>query len=118
MESIYTELALYGSKNECARTDNVYFTMAEVWDGTVSLRDSQCTQEFPSSVFSLYKNTAFGIAFAYQPVPLLFNKIFSKSKQQILFFSPTPDFFPSLCDSQLHRLLIPAIPTVTKCSVQ
>ena len=29
MESIYTELALYGSKNECART--------EVCDGTVSL---------------------------------------------------------------------------------
>ena len=23
MESIYTKLALYGSKNECARTDNV-----------------------------------------------------------------------------------------------
>ena len=24
MESIYTDLALYGSKNECARTDTVF----------------------------------------------------------------------------------------------
>ena len=24
MESIYTELVLYGCKNECARTDNVF----------------------------------------------------------------------------------------------
>ena len=37
MESIYTELALYGSKNECARTDNVIFPISEVCDGTVSL---------------------------------------------------------------------------------
>ena len=37
MESIYTELALYGSKNECARTDNVYFPISEVCDGMVSL---------------------------------------------------------------------------------
>ena len=37
MESIYTELALYGSKNECVRTDNVFSPMSEVCDGTVSL---------------------------------------------------------------------------------
>ena len=37
MESICTELALYGSKNECARTDNVYFSISEVGDGRVSL---------------------------------------------------------------------------------
>ena len=37
MESIYTELALYGSKNECARTDNVFFLISEVGEGTVSL---------------------------------------------------------------------------------
>ena len=37
MESIYTELALYGSKNECARTDNVFSPISEVRDGTVSL---------------------------------------------------------------------------------
>ena len=37
MESIYTELALYGSKIECARTDNVFFLISEVFDGTVSL---------------------------------------------------------------------------------
>ena len=38
MESIFTELAVYGSKNECARTDNVFSPIAEVCDGTVSLR--------------------------------------------------------------------------------
>ena len=37
MESIYTELALYGSKKECARTDNVFSPISEVWNGTVSL---------------------------------------------------------------------------------
>ena len=37
MESIYTELALYGSKNECAKTDNVSFPISEVCDGMVSL---------------------------------------------------------------------------------
>ena len=37
MESIYTELALYGSKNECARTDTVFLPISEVCNGTVSL---------------------------------------------------------------------------------
>ena len=37
MESIYTELALYGGKNECVRTDNVYFPISDVCDGMVSL---------------------------------------------------------------------------------
>ena len=37
MESIYTQLALYGSNNECARTENVFFPISEVCDGTVSL---------------------------------------------------------------------------------
>ena len=37
MESIYTELALYASKNVCARTDNVFFVISEVCDCTVSL---------------------------------------------------------------------------------
>ena len=37
MESIYTELALYGSKNEGARTDTVFLPISEVCDGTVSL---------------------------------------------------------------------------------
>ena len=35
MESMHTELALYGNKNECARTDNVLFPISEVCDGTV-----------------------------------------------------------------------------------
>ena len=37
MESIHTKLALYGSKNECARTDNVFSPISEVCDGMVSL---------------------------------------------------------------------------------
>ena len=37
MESIYTELALYSSKNECARTNTVFWPIAEVCDGKVSL---------------------------------------------------------------------------------
>ena len=40
MESIYTELALYGSKNECAMTDNVFSPISEVCDGKVSLGKS------------------------------------------------------------------------------
>ena len=37
MESIYSELTLYGIKNECERTDNVLFPISEFCDGTVSL---------------------------------------------------------------------------------
>ena len=37
MESIYTELAFYGNKNLCAKTDNVFSLISEVCDGTVSL---------------------------------------------------------------------------------
>ena len=37
MESIHNEFALYGSKNECPRTDNVFFSISEVCNGTVSL---------------------------------------------------------------------------------
>ena len=39
MESIYTELALYGSKNECARTNTVFLLISQVCEGTVSLND-------------------------------------------------------------------------------
>ena len=37
MEIICTELALYGNKNECGRTDTVFLHISEVCDGTVSL---------------------------------------------------------------------------------
>ena len=37
MESIYTELALYGSTNKCARTDTVFLPISEVCNGTASL---------------------------------------------------------------------------------
>ena len=36
MESIYIELALYGIKNECARTDTVFLPISEVCNDTVS----------------------------------------------------------------------------------
>ena len=38
MESIYLELALYGSKNECTKTDIVFFPISAVWEGMVSLQ--------------------------------------------------------------------------------
>ena len=38
MKSIHPELALYGGKIECARTDNAFFPISEVYDGTASLR--------------------------------------------------------------------------------
>ena len=37
MESVYTKLALFGTKKECARTDNVFSPISEVCNGTVSL---------------------------------------------------------------------------------
>ena len=37
MESIFTAIALYGSKEECARTDNVLSHISEVCDATASL---------------------------------------------------------------------------------
>ena len=37
MKSKYPELALYGGKIKCARTDNAFFPTPEVCDGTVSL---------------------------------------------------------------------------------
>ena len=37
MESLYTEFSLFGSKTECARTDDVFSPISEVCDGTVSL---------------------------------------------------------------------------------
>ena len=40
MESIYPELALCGSKNECARTNTVFFPISGVSDGTVSLKEN------------------------------------------------------------------------------
>ena len=37
MKSIYPELALYEGKIEGARTDNAFYPISEVCDGTVSL---------------------------------------------------------------------------------
>ena len=47
MESIFTKLALYGSKNEYARTDNVFSPISEVCDGTVSLTTFLKTETGP-----------------------------------------------------------------------
>ena len=53
MESIYTELALYGSKNECARTDTVFLPIAEVCNGTVSLSYSKSVKEENIHLFKI-----------------------------------------------------------------
>ena len=37
MESTFTELALYGSQNECAKIDDSFFLISEFCNGTVSL---------------------------------------------------------------------------------
>ena len=37
LQSIYTELAVYGSKNEDATTDNAFSPISEICNGTVSL---------------------------------------------------------------------------------
>ena len=39
MEIIYPKLALCGSKNECAKTDNVFLPISKVSEGTVSLTE-------------------------------------------------------------------------------
>ena len=39
MESKYQELVLCVSKNDCARTDTVFFPMSEVSKGMVSLEN-------------------------------------------------------------------------------
>ena len=41
MASMYTELVLYGSKNECARTDTVFLPISEVCNSKVSLGNEQ-----------------------------------------------------------------------------
>ena len=54
MESTYTKLALYGSKNMCARTDNVFFShISEVCNGTVSLTESTKNTESTESTESI-----------------------------------------------------------------
>jgi hypothetical protein len=39
MDSIYPELALYGSKNECARTATVFFPVSQVCARGVTLTE-------------------------------------------------------------------------------
>ena len=46
MESIHTELALYGSKNECARSATVFLPISVVCDGMVSLEDFNISDIF------------------------------------------------------------------------
>ena len=41
VESIYTELALYWSKDESARTNNVFLPISEVCNGMVSLAEKK-----------------------------------------------------------------------------
>ena len=52
MEIIFTEVALYESKNECARNDNVFSPISEVCDGMVSL-SNQIQSNVYKCVFKL-----------------------------------------------------------------
>ena len=52
MESIYTKLALYWSKKECAKTDNVFSPISEVCNVTVSL----LMEIFKATKFFFYKH--------------------------------------------------------------
>ena len=45
MESIYTDLALYDSKNECFRNDAVFLRISQVCDGAVSFEESPIIQK-------------------------------------------------------------------------
>ena len=55
MESLYPELNLCGITKECARTDTVFFPIAEVSEGTVSLAmqrgEMQCSAVQNSVVY-------------------------------------------------------------------
>ena len=64
MKSIYTKLALYGINNFCAKTDNVFFPISEVCDGTVSLSTLKALHKTTCSI-SLKKNN-FSLPLAFQ----------------------------------------------------
>ena len=71
MESIYTELALYDSKNECARSDTVFLPISEVCHGKVSLEpmppgsspsEKEWHQFFSSRILFFSKQAIFQIS--------------------------------------------------------
>ena len=57
MESMYTELALYGINNECAQTVTVFLLISEVFDGTVSLYINNIENEFELDIFIFAHDT-------------------------------------------------------------
>ena len=57
MESIYPKLALCGRKNECARTDTVFFHIYEVSKVTVSLGRTRGMAFF--LLFSSFSSSSF-----------------------------------------------------------
>ena len=62
MESIYTELALYGSTNKCARTDTVFLPISEVCNGTVSLttmKETSMSHDYMQMVHALTKSIGY-----------------------------------------------------------
>ena len=63
MESTYTKLAHYGSKNECGRTDNVFSPISEICNGTVSL----ITQKLQKNSFRGVKyNVQYNVQYSVQ----------------------------------------------------
>ena len=48
-KGIYPELALYGSKNECARTDTVFFPISQVCTRGVTLNEDTVVRKAPAA---------------------------------------------------------------------
>ena len=82
MASLYTELALYSSKNDHARTDTVFLPISEVCDGTVSLATTQGT---PLTITKMY----FLLCYASQLWP---------KKNKLKLWHVTHDMWHVTCD--------------------
>ena len=50
MQSIYPEFALYGGKNECAKSDTVFFPISQVCPMGVSLKTQQVRKIFLKTI--------------------------------------------------------------------
>ena len=66
IKSLNPELALYGSKNLCARTDNVFLQLSQVSEGAVSLiifehRTRECRAKLTPTLEVTLKHFMFNV---------------------------------------------------------
>ena len=85
MESKYTELAHYGTKNKCAGTDNDFSPISEVCNGTVSLSKGMQAVLLVCERMFFFSNAKQRNAFYFQIHMLPFPKFH--------WFSPSPGSF-------------------------